>query len=39
MQPRADLRHRFVDTNGIRMHVAESGSGPLVVLLHRWPES
>src|SRR6478609_11368458 len=33
------IRHRFVDTNGIRMHLAEAGSGPLVVLLHGFPES
>src|SRR5207253_10438282 len=30
--------HRFVDTNGIRMHIAEQGSGPLVLLLHGFPE-
>ena len=34
-----DLTHRFIDTNGIRMHVAEAGSGPLVVLCHGFPES
>jgi pimeloyl-ACP methyl ester carboxylesterase len=34
-----DVQHRFVETNGIRMHVAEAGSGPLVVLLHGFPES
>jgi pimeloyl-ACP methyl ester carboxylesterase len=34
-----DLIHRFVETNGIRMHVAEQGSGPLVVLCHGFPES
>jgi pimeloyl-ACP methyl ester carboxylesterase len=39
MQPRVDLQQRFVDTNGIRMHIAEAGSGPLVVLLHGFPES
>jgi pimeloyl-ACP methyl ester carboxylesterase len=33
------VRHRFVETNGIRVHVAEAGSGPLVVLLHGFPES
>src|SRR6185503_11041750 len=32
------LAHRFVETNGIRMHIAEQGSGPLVVLLHGFPE-
>jgi epoxide hydrolase A/B len=31
--------HRFISTNGIRMHVAEQGEGPLVILCHGWPES
>lgn len=35
----AELSHRFVETNGIRMHIAEQGSGPLVLLCHGWPES
>jgi len=30
---------RLVQTNGIKMRIAEMGSGPLVVLLHGWPES
>jgi len=33
------LTHRFIETNGIRMHIAEQGEGPLVVLCHGWPES
>jgi pimeloyl-ACP methyl ester carboxylesterase len=33
------IEHRFVETNGIRMHYAEAGSGPLVVLCHGFPES
>src|SRR5262249_46745400 len=33
-----DVRHRVVETNGIRMRVAEAGSGPLVGLLHGFPE-
>jgi epoxide hydrolase A/B len=33
------ITHRFIETNGIRMHVAEKGSGPLVVLCHGFPES
>lgn len=42
--PAADLpfvRQRFVRTNGIRMHVAESGpdDGPAVLLCHGFPES
>ena len=31
-------RHRFVAANGGRFHVAEAGSGPLVLLLHGFPE-
>ncbi len=31
--------HRTVETNGIRMHLAEAGEGPLVVLCHGFPES
>ena len=34
----AEVTHRFVETNGIRMHVAEQGTGPPVVLLHGFPE-
>lgn len=35
----AEVQHRFVETNSIRMHIAERGEGPLVVLLHGFPES
>lgn len=35
----AEITHRFVNTNGIRMHIAEAGQGPLVVLCHGFPES
>jgi pimeloyl-ACP methyl ester carboxylesterase len=34
-----ELKHRFIETNGIRMHIAECGSGPLVLLCHGFPES
>ncbi|MCK9519951.1 MAG: alpha/beta hydrolase [Dehalococcoidia bacterium] len=34
-----EIQHRFVETNGIRMHIAEAGEGPLVVLCHGFPES
>jgi len=34
-----EIRHRTIETNGIRMHVAEAGDGPLVVLCHGFPES
>ncbi|QSQ19490.1 alpha/beta hydrolase [Pyxidicoccus parkwayensis] len=35
----AEIRHRTVETNGIHLHLAEAGEGPLVLLLHGWPES
>jgi pimeloyl-ACP methyl ester carboxylesterase len=34
-----ETTHRFIQTNGIRMHLAEADSGPLVVLCHGFPES
>lgn len=27
----AEITHRFITTNGIKMHIAECGSGPLVL--------
>jgi pimeloyl-ACP methyl ester carboxylesterase len=32
------VSHRFVDVDGLRMHVAEAGVGDPVVLLHGWPQ-
>ena len=34
-----EFKHRMVETNGIRMHIAELGAGPLVLLCHGFPES
>jgi pimeloyl-ACP methyl ester carboxylesterase len=34
----AEPRLRFVEANGVRLRVAEEGEGPLVLLLHGWPE-
>ncbi len=34
-----EATHRSIETNGIRMHLAEMGAGPLVVLCHGFPES
>ena len=34
----SQVQHRVLETNGIRMHVAEQGVGPLVVLCHGFPE-
>jgi pimeloyl-ACP methyl ester carboxylesterase len=35
----SDINHREIETNGIRMHLAEKGSGPLVLMCHGFPES
>ena len=32
------VEHRFVDASGLRVHVAEAGSGPPVLLQHGWPQ-
>lgn len=32
------IKHRFIQVNGIKMHIAEQGEGPLIVLAHGWPE-
>jgi pimeloyl-ACP methyl ester carboxylesterase len=33
------VEHRFVEAGGLRMHVAEAGSGEPIVLLHGWPQN
>jgi pimeloyl-ACP methyl ester carboxylesterase len=33
------ITHRTIGTNGIQVHIAEAGEGPLVVLVHGWPET
>ncbi len=33
------ISHRYIDARGLRMHIAEAGAGPLVLLLHGFPES
>jgi pimeloyl-ACP methyl ester carboxylesterase len=30
--------HRYLEAGGLRVHIAEAGSGPLVLLLHGFPE-
>jgi pimeloyl-ACP methyl ester carboxylesterase len=36
-----EIKHTFVETQGVKLHVAQAGSetGPLVLLLHGFPES
>ncbi|MGO9048617.1 MAG: alpha/beta fold hydrolase [Xanthobacteraceae bacterium] len=35
----ADITHHIVEANGIHLHVAERGEGPVVLLCHGFPES
>ncbi len=32
------VTHRYVDVPGVRLHVAEAGEGPPILLLHGWPQ-
>src|SRR4051794_2455046 len=34
----AGVTHRDVDVGGVRLHVAEAGEGPPLLLLHGWPQ-
>jgi pimeloyl-ACP methyl ester carboxylesterase len=34
-----EVAHRTIEANGIKMHYAEAGEGPLVLLCHGFPES
>ena len=33
-----EVTHRMIETNGIRLHVAAQGEGPLIILCHGFPE-
>ena len=33
------IRRRDIGANGITLHIAEAGQGPLVLLCHGWPGS
>ncbi|MFF2009661.1 alpha/beta fold hydrolase [Streptomyces sp. NPDC058195] len=37
--PSAELRHRTIETPAGRLHLVEQGAGPLVLLVHGFPES
>ena len=39
MTTQHEVRHRLVESNGIRLHIAECGTGPTVVMIHGFPES
>lgn len=32
------VTHRRIEVNGVTLHIAEQGTGPLVILCHGWPE-
>lgn len=38
-EPANGLQHRTIQANGLEMHVAEQGTGPLVLLVHGFPEN
>jgi pimeloyl-ACP methyl ester carboxylesterase len=38
-QPQQEPILRTIQSNGIKMRIAEMGKGPLVILVHGWPES
>ncbi|MFD6077590.1 alpha/beta fold hydrolase [Streptomyces hydrogenans] len=38
-EPSAALRHRTVESSAGRIHLVEQGTGPLVLLVHGFPES
>jgi pimeloyl-ACP methyl ester carboxylesterase len=33
-----EVSHRFIEINGLKMHIAEQGTGPLVLFCHGFPE-
>ncbi|MEP7245805.1 MAG: alpha/beta hydrolase [Gammaproteobacteria bacterium] len=34
----SEIKHRLISAGGARLHVAEQGEGPLVILVHGFPE-
>jgi len=38
-QPPKGVKLRMIKVNGINLRIAEMGKGPLVILVHGWPES
>jgi epoxide hydrolase 4 len=37
-QSTAPVAHEFADVNGVRLHYAKTGAGPLIVFVHGFPE-
>jgi pimeloyl-ACP methyl ester carboxylesterase len=38
LPPVAGVTHRTVTVNGVRLHLAEAGEGPPLLLVHGWPQ-
>ena len=36
--PMKGVTHNYVDAGGVRIHYAEAGDGPPILLLHGWPQ-
>lgn len=34
----AQISHHFANSNGVKIHYASAGEGPLVVMIHGWPD-
>lgn len=34
----SEIKHGYADSNGVRIHYAETGEGPLVVMIHGFPD-
>ena len=34
-----NIKHRLISVNGIRLHMVEAGKGPLIILLHGFPQN
>src|SRR5437868_11398757 len=34
----AEVTHRYVDVNGLKIHVAEAGEGEPLFMYHGWPQ-
>jgi pimeloyl-ACP methyl ester carboxylesterase len=37
-EPHTSWQHRFIQVNGVRLHYVIQGTGPLIILLHGFPE-
>ncbi|MDE0270971.1 MAG: alpha/beta hydrolase, partial [Gammaproteobacteria bacterium] len=33
-----EVEHRYADSGGVRIHYAVAGEGPLVVMIHGFPD-